>query len=318
MAKILNYGSLNIDHVYKVDHIVVPGETLESESLSFFAGGKGANQSVAIAKAGAEVYHAGKIGSDGTWLLDTLASSRVNTDFVKVYDGHTGHAIIQVNKEGENSIILYGGGNQAIRREEVDTALAGFGKNDYLVLQNEINEIPYIIKKAHDRGLSICLNPAPFSERIKTWPLELVTTLIMNETEAAGLAGLSPVYSPRDGDTEEQRKEKLEAVIDTLAGCYPGTDLVLTAGGQGAFFAGSTQREYVPSVKTTVVDTTAAGDTFLGYYLVARISGKGPREAMEQAARAASISVSRPGAMESIPWAAELSEERAVSAIPSD
>src|SRR6056297_3948773 len=124
--KILNYGSLNIDHVYKVDHIVTPGETLGSESLSFFAGGKGANQSVAIAKAGAEVYHAGKIGKDGKGLLDTLSAAGVHTELVSVFDGHTGHAVIQVNKEGENSIILYGGGNKEIRTQEIDRALSGF------------------------------------------------------------------------------------------------------------------------------------------------------------------------------------------------
>jgi len=297
MSKILNYGSINIDHVYKVDHIVAPGETLGSESLSFFAGGKGANQSVAIAKAGAEVYHAGKIGSDGTWLLDTLAEAGVDTDFVTVSDGHTGHAIIQVNREGENSIILYGGGNREILRVEIDAALEHFGNNDCLVLQNEINETPYIMKKAHSRGLRIYLNPAPFSEEVETWPLELVNTLIVNETEAAGLAGLS---GPATGEGS------LEAILDILADRYPGTDIVLTAGKHGAYFAREGRRDYVPIVESAVVDTTAAGDTFLGYYLVARNEGNGPREAMERAARAASITVSRHGAMESIPTAAEL------------
>lgn len=309
MSKILNYGSINIDHVYKVDHIVVPGETLGSENLSFFAGGKGANQSVAMAKAGVEVYHAGKIGTDGRWLLDTLAGAGVNTEFVTVSEEHTGHAIIQVNREGENSIILYGGGNQAIRREEVDAALERFGTDDYLVLQNEINETPYIIKKAHDRGLHIYLNPAPFSKEVLTWPLELVDTLIVNETEAAGLTGIPSHVAGVEVGVETgpvDEREDLKKILDILADRYPGTDIVLTAGKLGAYFARDGQKDYVPIVESTVVDTTAAGDTFLGYYLVARIGGKSPREAMEQATRAASVTVSRPGAMESIPTAAEL------------
>lgn len=296
--KILNFGSLNIDHVYKVAHIVTPGETIGSEGLQFFAGGKGANQSVAIAKAGAEVWHAGKIGSDGIWLLDTLSAAGVQTDLVREYDGPTGHAIIQVNREGENSIILFGGGNRLITEREIDAALSSFESGDYLVLQNEINSGPEIIKKAHSRGMRIYLNPAPFSEEVKSWPLKLIDTLIVNESEAAGLA---------DVTTASGRPVDIELILSRLAAELPFTDIVLTAGKQGAYFArGTDERRYAPIVDSSVVDTTAAGDTFLGYYLVARLSGAVPLAAMQRAALAASITVSRAGAMESIPVAAEL------------
>ena len=298
--KILNYGSLNIDHVYKVDHIVTPGETLGSESLQFFAGGKGANQSVAIAKAGAEVWHAGKIGPDGRWLLDTLSSAGVRTALIQEYDGPTGHAIIQVNREGENSIILFGGGNQLITEAEIQTALSGFAEGDYLVLQNEINSVPHIISEAHRRGLRIYLNPAPFTEDVRSWPLELVDTLIVNETEAAGLAGANTA-APAAGHTA------IEATLRQLAKHYSSTDIVLTAGKQGAYFARAAQEPiHIPIVEAPVVDTTAAGDTFLGYYLVARLHGAEPAAAMQRATTAASITVSRAGAMESIPVAEEV------------
>lgn len=298
--KILNYGSLNIDHVYKVDHIVNPGETIGSESLQFFAGGKGANQSVAIAKAGAEVWHAGKIGSDGRWLLDTLSDAGVHTELVNHYDGPTGHAIIQVNREGQNSIILFGGGNKLITAAEIETALSGFAEGDYLVLQNEINSVPDIIRDGHRRGLRIYLNPAPFTEDVRSWPLELVDTLIVNETEAAGLAGTNTA-APAPGHTT------IEAITRQLAAKYDSTDIVLTAGRQGAYFARAGQETmHAPIVEAKVVDTTAAGDTFLGYYLVARLHGAEPAESLQRATAAASITVSRAGAMESIPVAEEI------------
>lgn len=295
--KILNFGSLNIDHVYKVDHIVRPGETIGSDSLQFFAGGKGANQSVAIAKAGAEVWHAGKIGPDGGWLLDTLTSAGVKTALIREYDGPTGHAIIQVNRVGENSIILFGGGNKLITEAEIESALSGFDAGDYLVLQNEINSVPEIIREAHRRGLRIYLNPAPFTEEVRSWPLELVDTLIVNETEAADLAGAATAAG----------NAAIEATLRQLAEHYSSTDIVLTAGRQGAYFARDGQDPiHVPIVEAAVVDTTAAGDTFLGYYLVARLQGAGPAKAMQRASAAASITVSRAGAMESIPVAAEV------------
>lgn len=295
--KILNYGSLNIDHVYKVDHIVTPGETIGSESLQFFAGGKGANQSVAIAKAGAEVWHAGKVGQDGRWLLETLSAAGVQTGLIQEYDGPTGHAIIQVNRAGENSIILFGGGNKLITAAEIETALSGLAEGDYLVLQNEINSVPDIIREAHRRGLRIYLNPAPFTEDVRSWPLELVDTLIVNETEAAGLSGAATASG----------QPVIGAILGQLAAHFSSTDIVLTAGRQGAYFARAAQEPiHVPIVEAPVVDTTAAGDTFLGYYLVARLHGAGPAAAMQRATTAASITVSRAGAMESIPIAEEV------------
>jgi ribokinase len=289
--KILNFGSLNIDHVYKVPHMVRPGETLSSEALDHFAGGKGANQSVAMAKAGLDVWHAGKIGEDGRWLADLLAKYGVHTELIRRYDGPTGHTIIQVTPEGENSIILYGGGNRNITIEEIKDTFSRFDAGDYVVLQNEINFMPEIIREAHRTGLKICLNPAPIHEDVKSWPLDLVDTLVVNEIEGQELAG-------QDGD--------FKTVLDALVSCYPDTDILMTVGKEGAFFGGGEQREYVPIVDSPVVDTTAAGDTFFGYFLASRIAGLSVKSAMERATRASAITVSRPGAMDAIPMAFEL------------
>ena len=162
--KVLSFGSLNIDYVYKVDHFVQKGETLSSKSLNVFSGGKGLNQSIALAKAGVETYHAGAIGEDGKFLLEILEEAGVDTSCVKILsDERTGNAIIQNDEDGDNCILLYGGANQAITKAQVDAVLSRFDAGDYLVLQNEINELPYMMTKAHEKGMKIVLNPSPMN-----------------------------------------------------------------------------------------------------------------------------------------------------------
>ncbi|MCI7093143.1 MAG: PfkB family carbohydrate kinase, partial [Lachnospiraceae bacterium] len=177
--KILCFGSLNIDHVYSVDHFVAKGETLSSQKLETFTGGKGLNQSVALARAGAETYHAGAIGPDGSFLLDMMKEAGVHTDYVTMIpDAHTGHAIIQRDKEGDNCILLYGGTNQLITKEQADSVLNHFSAGDYLVLQNEINQLPYIVEKAHALGMTIVLNPSPMNEKVLQLPLDDLRRLL--------------------------------------------------------------------------------------------------------------------------------------------
>ena len=188
--KVLCFGSLNIDYTYKVEHFVKKGETLSSDGLGVYGGGKGLNQSVALAKAGTEVYHAGAIGQDGMFLLDMLKDAGVHTEYVKVLDEvRTGNAIIQNDKSGDNCILLYGGANQAITREQVDEVMAHFEKGDYIVLQNEINELAYIMEKAHEKGLVIVLNPSPMNEKISTLPLDTVNYFLLNESEESQILG---------------------------------------------------------------------------------------------------------------------------------
>ena len=164
--KILNFGSCNIDYVYKLDHIVCVGETEQSQSLSVFPGGKGLNQSISLARAGAEVYHAGCIGSDGELLLETLTQSGVDLRYIKHVPEKNGHAIIQVSEKGENSIFLYAGSNAMITEEFVDEVIGAFDEGDFIVLQNEINNMDYIIRSAHQKGMKIVLNPSPINENI--------------------------------------------------------------------------------------------------------------------------------------------------------
>jgi len=290
--KVLSFGSLNIDLLFSVDHIALPGETISSVSFARSAGGKGANQAAALAKAGLPVYMAGKIGKDGLFLLELLESYGVNTDYVIQYEGATGQAVIQIDKNGQNSIVLFSGGNGEITIEEIEKIIAQFSSTDIIVLQNEIVHIDHIIKTAKNKGIRICFNPSPFDEKIFSLPLESVNWLFVNEIEGAALAGFSqPSYN---------------AAIDRLTENFPETEIILTAGKDGAFYGCGKKRISCEIVKTPVIDTTAAGDTFTGFFLAAREKDMSVSQSLAAAGKAASITVSRKGAMESIPYANEV------------
>lgn len=289
--KILNFGSLNIDYVYSVDHFVRPGETLSSSVLEQFCGGKGLNQSIAFARAGSETYHAGCIGAEGTSLVSMLRESGVNTKFVRTVPScPCGHAIIQVTKKGENCILLYGGANQAITSELIEEVFADFESGDLLMLQNEINGLDQIIQTAHAKGMQIALNPSPFHPSILDLDLSLVHWIIFNETEGYELTG----------ETQPNK------ILNVLLQRYPNMKLILTLGSRGSVYADSCTYAEQPIFSTEVVDTTAAGDTFTGYFFSAVMRGKSPQQALAVASAASAVAVSRKGAAPSIPTPAEI------------
>lgn len=294
--KVLCFGSLNIDYTYKVDHFVQKGETLSSDSLQVFSGGKGLNQSIALAKAGVETWHAGSIGEDGRFLLKQMEEAGVNTECVTILrDVRSGNAIIQNDKEGDNCILLYGGANQAITKEQVDAVMSHCQKGDFIVLQNEINELAYIVEQAHENGLKIVLNPSPMNEKIRKLPLEYVDYFMLNEVEAGQILG----QDVKEGFD----KEKLGKA---LTECFPKAVIVLTLGKEGAMYLDQNESFLQPSYKVTAVDTTAAGDTFTGYFIGGILRGLSVREAMDTASKASAIAVTRQGASPSIPVLAEV------------
>lgn len=288
--KLLDFGSLNIDHTYQLPHLVRPGETLASDSYHKSEGGKGFNQAVALAKAGQEVYLAGAIGQDGLFLRDYLQELGVHTEHLCVLDAPTGHAMIQLDTEGQNCIILFGGTNGMITEAMIDEVLADFGAGDYLLLQNEISHVDSIICAAHAKGMHIILNPSPMSPELLTWPLELVEWFILNEIEGADITG----------------KTQPEEMLDELLRRYPACHVVLTLGERGSVYADATQRIDQSIVTAHTVDTTAAGDTFTGYFIHALLQGEAIQQALKTAACASAITVSRPGAGRSIPAAEEV------------
>ena len=288
--KLLDFGSLNIDHTYQLPHLVRPGETLASDSYHKSEGGKGFNQAVALAKAGQEVYLAGAIGQDGLFLRDYLQELGVHTEHLCVLDAPTGHAMIQLDTEGQNCIILFGGTNGMITEAMIDEVLADFGAGDYLLLQNEISHVDSILRAAHAKGMHIILNPSPMSPELLTWPLELVEWFILNEIEGADITG----------------KTQPEEMLDELLRRYPACHVVLTLGERGSVYADAAQRIDQSIVTAHTVDTTAAGDTFTGYFIHALLQGEAIQQALKTAACASAITVSRPGAGRSIPAAEEV------------
>jgi ribokinase len=291
-VKILNFGSMNIDYVYQVDNFITAGETKLSQNLSVFSGGKGLNQSLALAKAGASLYHAGIIGQEGVFLREELQREGINTDFIKCAASQTGHAIIQVNSEGNNCILLYGGANQAFTKEYIDSVFEGFSKGDFILLQNEINMVDYIIETAHRKGMKIVLNPSPINDALKKYPLEKVDIFILNEIEGKALTG----------------EENSDLIIEKLEQLYPKAAAVLTLGEKGSIYKYKDTTIAQPIYEVKAVDTTAAGDTFTGYFIAGLCSGLSMEDCLRRAAVASGISVSRHGAAASIPYKREVDE----------
>lgn len=288
--KVLVFGSANIDHTYQLPHLVRPGETLSSRSYARNEGGKGFNQALALARAGQETCFAGAVGRDGLFLQESLRAEGVDTQGLRVLEEPTGHAIIQVDAQGSNAIVLYGGANQAITDEMIAETLDRFMPGDYVLLQNELNGVERIIRGAAARGLRVALNPSPCSPEIASWPLEQVDWFLLNEIEGRDLTG----------------RDAPEEILTELLRRYPRSHAVLTLGEVGAMYGHGEERAYQPAILAQTVDTTAAGDTFTGYFLQSVLSGKPAAVALHTAAQAASIAVSRRGAGASIPRSEEV------------
>ena len=292
MNKIINFGSINIDHVYRVEHIAAPGETISSESYETFAGGKGFNQTIALAHCYGNVYHAGCIGSDGAALVDILRENGVDISRLRTDGTCTGHAIIQVDKSGQNSILLFSGANSETKSGDIPAILDGFGAGDTLLLQNETSCLREIIDAAHAKNMTIALNPSPMNSVITSLPLKKVTWLLLNEVECEQLTGISGT--------------DYEKICGELIKLYPAAKIVLTLGSNGAIYADRETLISMPAHSVSVVDTTAAGDTFTGFFLGSIAKNLSVKEALRTATAAAAIAVSRKGASPSIPTMAEV------------
>lgn len=287
--RILNFGSLNCDYVYQVPHITAPAETLSAREMQVFPGGKGLNQSIALARAGAPVFHAGLVGEDGDFLVDLAQESGVDCRYLEKRPGRTGHAIIQVEDSGQNAILICGGANQLVDEPMIRRVLADFGPGDLLLAQNEVSGLPLMLSLASDRGMTVALNPSPCGD-LPQADLSMVDWLILNEVEGAALSG----------ETE------IAAMPDALRRRYPRANILLTLGAEGAICLTGEERHFQPAIPVKTVDTTAAGDTFTGYFLAAVTGGQTIPEALLLAARAAAMAVSRPGASSSIPTRQEV------------
>ncbi len=287
--KILNYGSMNVDHVYEVRHIVQPGETVNALGLHLYPGGKGLNQSIAVAKAGGNIFHIGVLGTDGDILERSLNENKIHTEYIKHVSGSSAHTVIQVDRAGQNSILVFADDSITFTDAEMDAILSHFEVGDAVIFQNELDRSPVFMQKAAQRGLTIIFNPSPMEESVFSYPLDKVHWFVVNEIEGGVLTGESAA----------------EKILDVFRQKYPGAGVVLTLGSEGAWAMRGEERVFQPAFPVKAVDTTAAGDTFMGYFVTGMLRGEPLETILKRAAKASSIAVSRPGAAVSIPSAEE-------------
>lgn len=283
---VFNFGSINIDHVYAVEHFVAPGETLSSSSYRAILGGKGANQSIACAKAGIATFHVGSIHQNDAAMLRPMIAANVNMQFVsKQTELASGHAIIQVNAQGENAIILFPGANHSLTEKCINEVLSQATTEDWVLLQNETNYVDKVIDLAHAAKVKIAFNPAPMTNAVNDLPLDKISLLIVNEVEAMQLTGAKTV---------ELAKQALLEISNS-------TDVLLTLGKQGVVYLHDQREVSVSAFKVKAIDTTAAGDTFIGYFLAHFAKHMNIEHALRLACAASAIGVTREGAAPSIP-----------------
>ncbi|MDO5100988.1 MAG: ribokinase [Eubacteriales bacterium] len=287
MKKVLNFGSMNIDYVYRIPHILTPGETLGAKEMQVFCGGKGLNQSVAMARAGVQVYHAGSVGEEGDDLLAFLENEGVDIRYCRKMEGKSGHTIIQVDDHGQNCILVFGGANKRQDHNHIRRVFDAFRPGDFVVLQNEINDPAFLLSEAAERGLKIVLNPSPINDELPKLDLSSVDYFVINEVEGLALTG----------------SEEANTILQVMRERYPNATVVLTLGERGAYASvpGETQLYYQKAFEVEVIDTTAAGDTFLGYFVSGVLEGLPIQSCLRQSALAAAVTVTRSGAAPSIP-----------------
>lgn len=278
---IWNLGSINADMVYAVPHLPGPGETLAATGLERFLGGKGANMSVAAARAAAHVRHVGAVGPDGLWAVERLMEYGVDTRHIQQVAAPTGHAIVAVEPGGENQIVIFPGANRAIPETAVQAALSEAAAGDSLLIQNETNEQCLAARIGRELGLRVCYAAAPFDAEAVQAVLPYLDFLILNAVEV----------------------EQLEQATGMGPGALPVRDVIVTLGAKGARYFDTKSRESrdFPAVPVAPVDTTGAGDTFTGYVLAGLDRGLPIAQAIAQAMRAAAIMVTRHGTADVIP-----------------
>ena len=290
--KIVNFGSLNLDEIYRVPHAAVPGETLSAADYTVSIGGKGLNQSLAAARAGVSVRHAGLVGKEGGVLVDFLRESGVDVSLVRTVNAPQGRAIIQIDDEGNNCIIVFGGSNRELTRDYVDQTLEGMGPGDYVILQNEVSNVDYIISAADALGCTVVFNASPIDDALLQLDYRKVDWLVVNELEGMKIAGC----------------REIEDIIPRLIQRFPQLRIILTLGSDGSMCFSNGRIWKQPALPARVVDTTGAGDTFLGYCVAGLVRGESVTEMLRTAAGASSLAVSVLGAAPSIPCREQVME----------
>ena len=290
MKKVI-LGSLNVDNVYSVHELVKPKETIRAVNQKTYPGGKGFNQAIALQRSGSEMYFAGVVGRDGSMFLEEMKYEKINYDYLKYSSKLSGSAVIQVSEAGENCIIVSEGANGDVNEKYIDELLSYFAKGDVIILQNEVPCTAYAAREASKKGMRIMFNPSPFDERAKDVDINDVDYLFINEVEGEGITGC---LEPKE-------------MLKKLHAKYPGLNVVLTVGSKGAYYLKDDgEILFQEAYPCEAVDTTAAGDTFTGYFITEMLKTEDPVHSLKIAAKAAAIAVTRVGASPSIPYRTEV------------
>ncbi len=282
---ILNFGSINIDYVYRLKTLPQAGETLSCQEFERCLGGKGINQSIAIARAGGAVKHIGAVGADGAFALAQIADMGLDTNDIRVTDTATGHAVICLDKQGENHIIIHAGANAELTENQINSALDANANpqtppnSQWIVIQNETNLTEYIAKSAKQRGLSLAYSAAPFDATACQTILPYLDILAVNETEATALS-------------HAMQTPITDLKIPTL---------LITKGAKGAELWQNGACISVRGLPVKAIDTVGAGDTFFGSFIARLQNGTPAQEALNYAASAAALQCTRKGAATAIP-----------------
>ena len=292
--RILVFGSLNLDHVYRVPCVVKVGETVPVTDYTVKLGGKGMNQATALSRAGLQLDFAGSVGEDGGRLREFLRGVGVDVTRLTTVPRPSGQAHIQVGPGGANAILLYAGANRTLTPERVEGTLADYGEGDLLVLQNEVNLLSEIIDRAYEKGMRIVLNSSPVTEELFSIDPAKLFLVFVNETEAAAFC----------------RGEAAETVKARYRALYPDLNVVVTLGADGSLYFGPKGECRQAAYPAEAVDTTCAGDTFTGYFTEAFLRTGDPAYALARASAASAVAVSRVGAAETIPAAEEIRSEK--------
>tara|TARA_R110002049_G_scaffold44333_6_gene130289 strand:- start:146812 stop:147687 length:876 start_codon:yes stop_codon:yes gene_type:complete len=285
---IWNLGSINADNFYQLPHLPGPGETIAALDFRQGLGGKGANMSVAIARAGARVMHIGALGADGAWALQRLLEYGVETPHITLMEGPTGHANIAVDAAGENNIVLFAGVNHQINDEMIGAAITEASPGDTLLMQNETNGQVYAAKTAKAMGLRLAYAAAPFDPDAVSAIMDDIDLLVLNAIEA----------------------EQLRAATGRDLADLPIDDIVVTLGADGCKWVSNKGKisHDLPAYMVTPVDTTGAGDTFTGYLVAGLDRGMPMLDAIDLALRAGALMVTRLGTADVIPDLKEIQD----------
>ena len=283
---IWNLGSINIDNFYEVPHLPQAGETLAARSFGFGLGGKGANMSVAAARAASRVAHIGAIGPEGRWTRDRLMEYGVDTPHIAEVQTPTGHANIVVDAAGENNIVLFQGANVKLTESIIGQALTEASPGDYVLMQNETNGQEYCAATAQSLGLRVVYAAAPFDAAAIERLLGRIDLLVLNEVEAA----------------------QLETATGKSVGALGVADVVITLGAQGCKWVSNKGDRAFDAYAADAVDTTGAGDTFTGYLVAGLDRGMPMEDAIDLALKAGALMVMRRGTADVIPDLKEIQD----------